>query len=349
MLVALVLTTACTGSRTPSVFVPAQQLRLLDADNRLLAMLDLGFSDNRRTVSFIVYDARGGVAASSYHIDAPMLFLYGQVAGDTMWIRLGFPALTFSRPYDPKSPSARGRGDLPLGKAAFALALLRSLYDTSFPKVRPPLDEIVPTQDLRLLDKNNSPVATLGLTQSAEPAVVVTDQRGLPVVIWAADLQGGMTILGFDETGRQRVQADLGPGNDVALLISEKGDSDNPDHDDLFTLDPTTLQEVRGSLPRSIPWLARDIPPYRTPVSLVDQRDHVLWRSVEPAAKGAAAALRKPDTSSDTTSTKAVDLARTSRALHMSTMIDPRGLSIWAAAIRFSPTPNTQSGTSYVM
>ena len=133
-----------------------------------------------------------------------------------------------------------------------------------------------------------------------------------------------MRILGFDATARQRVEAHLGPENDVALLILEKGDSDNPDHDDSYALDPTTLQEVHAASPRSIPWLARGIPPHRGPISLMDQRDQLVW-SFEPATTAGAAPLQNRDTSSDVSSARAIDLARTSHALRYVNHDLPKG------------------------
>jgi hypothetical protein len=184
-------------------------------------------------------------------------------------------------------PSAQifGRGRTPADTKAQRLAwMLAPLYEKVIPRtLRPPLDELVPTQDERFTDKNNSLVAIAGLTRFAEPSLALTDENGNPVAIWVADLGGGMRILCFDDWGRKRVEVDLGPDAQPvpSVQIIEIGDADNPDHDDRVALDPSRLTEVPFSPPTDgeIPWLAGKFKSVTLPVTLIDQRSKVLWRS----------------------------------------------------------------------
>jgi len=152
-----------------------------------------------------------------------------------------------------------------------------------FPQTpKPRLDEFLPTQDVRLIDKNDSTFALLGLSEKGEPMIVLLDPTGSPLAGWTAAVRGRVTVDAFDEQGMLRLNVDLEPRRDPMVTLLERGDYDSAAHTSMYVLDPDTLQETElGHSPTGgrIPWLASEMGEIHQPISLLDQRGDVLWVS----------------------------------------------------------------------
>lgn len=277
----------------PEKFVPAQTLQLLDGKRQYLGSLDFT-TDGVAVLN--VSDAKGvPLLMYTTGVNTPMLNIYSyrdfprekKLYSLTI---LTEPDLWFSmEPPSGKSTSMKGKGSTP--NTGLFVALLRLAYQGAFPdKPENTVEKMIPSEDVRLVDREHHTVAVLGLSEAGEPTIALTKPDGRLVAIFAITEAGFATgqakewptLLLFDNHGTLRVTVALGPAQEPSVSISEKADVGKSDLGS-YALDPQTGKEI--SVPpfdqkaAMIPWLSHPMPRVALPVLLVDQRGSILWHS----------------------------------------------------------------------
>jgi hypothetical protein len=172
--------------------------------------------------------------------------------------------------------------------------LARDAYKAVFPsKPEHTIEDTVPTEDVRLLDRNNSTFAVFGLSKDGEPGFARLDASGklmMSFVLSAQDYFADSneprewpTALLFDSQGKTRVMVELGPEPEPLLTIYENTDPQSTDIG-VYTLHPQTGQEIpkQNLFSRTegrIPWLHHRMFRAILPIRLVDQRGAMIWTS----------------------------------------------------------------------
>jgi hypothetical protein len=172
-------------------------------------------------------------------------------------------------------------------------ALAKFVYHTIFPeKPEHTLADTLPTEDIRLVDRDEHLFAVLGSSESGEPGVILV-RPNHHVLMALTVTEAGLfssgpkqwpTVIAFDRQGVARLQIDLGPKPEPVLTIYEKTDPDDSKQLGINYLDPVTGKET----PKvhwlvgdegAIPWLKHDMRPIGLPITLRDQRGQILWKS----------------------------------------------------------------------
>jgi hypothetical protein len=137
-------------------------------------------------------------------------------------------------------------------------------------------EELIPTQDHRLVDRDGRLFAVLGLSSAGQPAIGLFDRDGAFLAHWmfgGVDLWSGICLL--DQSGKPRVFCEWDWAGVPHVTIIEPTDPLN-----IYVLDPETGEEKPGEiLGGAIPWLQHRLSTAAYPVVLVDQRRQVIWRA----------------------------------------------------------------------
>jgi hypothetical protein len=153
----------------------------------------------------------------------------------------------------------------------------------------------VPSEDLRLVTREGTVFAVLGLTRSAEPTLALLRYDGSLLAVMTLSEEGEFAagkpkewpnIKLFDEQGRTVVTVEFGPSVNPSLHIYEKTDANSADVG-IYTLDPTGSKEIPVVNPFSqtegaVTWLQQKVAPTPAPLRLVDERGTTLWRYRPP-------------------------------------------------------------------
>jgi hypothetical protein len=172
-----------------------------------------------------------------------------------------------------------------------SIALAKYVYHTIFPeKPQHTLTDTIPTEDLRLLDREGRLFAALGSTEAGEPSVVLVRPDGHLLMeffvtnqTFSDRVKQWPTLLAFDRHGAARIQVDLGPKPEPVFTIFEKCDPD-PHKLEICRFDPLTGKEIPklhllSEDEGGIAWLSHDMPRIALPIVLSDQRGQILWKS----------------------------------------------------------------------
>lgn len=285
----------------PEKFIPPQTLQLLDGKQHAFGSLEL------HTDGVMALDMGDATHAFfSYTTDltgpgpqTPMLTLYGSHktgARDEPWLSVQMEPephywshLAGGKDYHYYSEDHPHSTDT----RSLAEKLVGSAYHAVFPeKPETSVEMMIPSEDARLVDREHRVRAVLGLSESGEPGIALMNREGRLVAILGISEPGfkGLptdqpkqwpTLLLFDKRGAQRINVFLGPDPEPSVLIHEQ---DDPPTGTLYGLDPETGQEkpvnpIQNSKEGTIPWLAQPMPRVSLPITLIDQRGNVVWRS----------------------------------------------------------------------
>lgn len=279
----------------PERFVSAQTLHVEDATGEQFGELYIGSDKNY--VEFSLEDAEGlSLLRYISNIDGQELFLYG-VESKTSSRRsslhiMSTPELTFwLDPPDGRHLETSGKG---WSNDALAMVLARAAYGAVFPpKPEHTIEDTIPTEDVRLIDRKKITFAVFGMTEGGEPGFALLDSTRKLLMSFLLSAPGYFsdsneprqwpTALLFDSRGKMRVMVELGPEPEPLLTIYENAESNKPDLG-VYVLDPQTgkeipKQHVLSRTEGSIPWLRHRMFQARLPVRLVDQRGDVIWNS----------------------------------------------------------------------
>jgi len=277
----------------PEKFVPAQTLQLLDGKQQYLGDLDLT-TDGVTILNMA--DAKGATLFMyTTGVITPMLTMYGCHESPTQkkFCSLNVqtePELSFSmKPPGAKTIFTQGKG-WNENTGPF-VRLLKLVYKNALPeKPENSVEKLIPSEDVRLVDREHHNFAVLGLSEAGEPSIGLMNREGRLVAILSIGGPGPFssgpkewpTLTLFDEHGASRIELDLGPDSEPELSITEKGDISKGDLGS-YALDPVTGKEVQvepsDAKATAIPWLAHPMPRIALPITLVDQRSNTLWRS----------------------------------------------------------------------
>jgi hypothetical protein len=287
MLIALV---ACDASPQSSrtTFMPAQRFEIRDAAGRQLAAINLDFVDGERSVTAAIYSGDPNDPTNV----AGMLSVFARsvIGGSRRFLQLneadGVHGLTvdlvdvlafYRDASDGRTISTRGKGEMSNSSnvavaAAVAGSLAKSAAGYISPNAaHPPLDELMPTQDARFVDKNQQPFLAAGLSRQGDPSFAVLDDHGQLSGVVIISANGNIAVDAYDSNGTRRATAFLQHTEQSGLFLMEGSTTD-------YMLDPNTLREVpMGSSAGSLPWIARRQTPVSLPVALYDQRHQRLW------------------------------------------------------------------------
>jgi hypothetical protein len=156
----------------------------------------------------------------------------------------------------------------------------------------------VPSDDIRLVTKEGSPFAVLGLGDGGEPSIAFLRRNGGLIAVLRLTEEGmfgagkpkqwPMLSL-FDDGGNLLMTVECGPGAHPVLTIYEKSGSRSADWG-IYALDPTVSKEIPVQHPFSgskregtIAWLSQKVAPAPPPITLIDERGSALWRYTSPA------------------------------------------------------------------
>jgi hypothetical protein len=273
----------------------------LDAGGRRLGSL---FQAPEGTISFDLNDAAEELLAHYGYADAAKgLVLYGSSRFKESSVKASIGVLMVSEPDfalftpDGKYYSTQSKGfHRSSGTLDTIYWIGKELSKDAYHKVVPEkpehdIESIIPSEDLRLVDRRGHVFAVLGLSQAAEPSMLLLDQEGKLMVVWSLSRPGPFdseaapqwpTLQLFDRHGAMRVQVELGPEPSPVLTIFERASSSA----DLgiYVLDPQTGEEVPkqklfAGREGAIPWLKHSMSKASLPIRLVDERAQVLWKS----------------------------------------------------------------------
>jgi hypothetical protein len=169
----------------------------------------------------------------------------------------------------------------PLFRQPAPKGLRQSIHDWISPPPQPKLapkkpDDVVPTSDLRLVNKRGLRFATLGLTSSGDPAIALTDRSGNVQLVWVQRErweEDWQELQGFDAVGHLRVSIERsGKASDLVLY-----DGNYVAH----TVDTKTGKLVEaGSLDGGNEWMLKPADSaYQRPVALTDLRNKQVWKA----------------------------------------------------------------------
>ncbi len=147
----------------------------------------------------------------------------------------------------------------------------------------PSADDLVPSEDVQLIDKKGHTFAVLGLSEPGNPAMVLFGPGGHIVAFWQLFERSWQAIELFDRSGVPRFAAEYRPGRSPTLTIFEKPDSNLGS----YTLDPRTYQEVPAKHPlvpvgdpsQELTWLSTVRTQVSAPVALFDNRGRKVWQA----------------------------------------------------------------------
>lgn len=280
---------------TPEKFVPAQTLHLQDATGQEFAELNLG-SD--RSVEFDLADAD----------QQPLLIYQFSSKGELLTLegvqrpngKLPFIEVLMS-PGEPRFTLFPGDGREEIFTASkgwrhggLAKTLAIAAFESVFPnKPEHTIENTIPTEDVRLVDREGHAFAACGLSEGGEPGFALQTADGRLVMSFALSASGYFpnaneqkewpTVLLFDSRGKMRVMVELGPETEPLLTLYENTDSDKPDIG-VYVLDPQTGREIPkqhlfSRAEGMIPWLRHKMFKATLPIRLIDQRGEVIWNS----------------------------------------------------------------------
>ena len=245
-------------------FIPAQTLDFRDSSGMYFASLHLGTDGG---VIFWVHDV-AVFSVGGDMVSCPHLILYGSDGGD-ITVRAYSKDESFIDVLTPDGVLHGVRNKGPTGKHA------------------PALDDLIPAEDVRLVDKRGHAFALLGLSEHGNPAMVLFDPKSHIAAFWQLFERSwpaaGDGIELFDSLGAARFAAEFRVRRCPTLTIFEKPDI----HLGFYTLDPLTYQEVPAKHPllpagdpsQEIRWLKFPEERIITPVTLLDERGRVVWRA----------------------------------------------------------------------
>lgn len=129
------------------------------------------------------------------------------------------------------------------------------------------LHQLVPTEDVRLADRNGRVFAILGLSANGQPSVVLMDENR--IAAWWLVAQPSILAV-FDDYQSVRLNLKF-VGTPMPYLEVLAGVRS-------YYIDPTLVQEVRyGPIGGEMLWLGHPTMYPTEPVQLLDQRLKVLW------------------------------------------------------------------------
>src|SRR5712692_4143504 len=272
----------------PEKFVPAQTLRLLDGRQEEFGELSVG-TDGLVVLNLV--DARGhALLMYTTGKNSPMFALYGVAITGRKHVFLNVltePEPTFMLWTPEKHLSTESKG---WNRDSLSRALLKWVYHSVFrEKPETTAEKMIPSEDIRLVDRERHTFAVLGLSEAGEPSIALTNREGRFFAILAITEPGALnvgkpkewpTLFFFDRHGSLRLMLYLGPEPEPRLFIIEKADFEKGDMG-FYALDPQTGEEVSVALfdreRTAIPWLAHPMFRVTPPMILVDQRGSILW------------------------------------------------------------------------
>jgi hypothetical protein len=282
---------ACETPSPPSMTsMPAQRFEVRDGASRPIAAIDMSFVDGQRSVTTAIYKGDPNdptnpaglftVGARSITFGSRrFLMLYEPDGVSGLTVDLVDVLAFYRSPHDGESVSTRGRGEMSNSSklavgAAIGASLAKSATNFIVPTAaHPPLDELMPTQDARFVDKDQQPFLATGLSHEGDPSFAVLDDHGQLSGVVVIGANGNISVHAYDSNGTRRATAFLQQTEDSGLFLMEGGTVD-------YALDPNTLREVSiGQTAGALPWLGRRQTPVTFPVKLYDQRHRQLWSS----------------------------------------------------------------------
>jgi hypothetical protein len=272
-----------TRFKAPEKFIPAQTLLLLAANGRN----EIGYimvSPEGRVMISLNGQEREPVARFSTLGGPPLLTVFGASNGSLSELSILMrpqPMFHFDFPSGKRHSEFSKGWHKPEGAIRDGYFIARRIITLGWRRLFPekPNDtseELIPTQDHRLVDRDGRPFAVLGLSPAGQPAIGLFDRDGAFLAFWVfggVDLWSGIYLL--DESGKQGVFCEWDSAGVPHVTISEPTDPLNT-----YVLDPDTGEEKPGEvLGGAIPWLQHRLPTAAYPVVLVDQRRQVIWRA----------------------------------------------------------------------
>jgi hypothetical protein len=267
-----------TRFKAPEKFIPAQTLLLLVPNGSQIG--DMMVSPEGRMMISLNGQEGEPVASLSTAGGSTLLTLFG--AGGHLGILMGpQPTFHFAFPSGKRHTEWSKGWHKPEGAIRDGYFIARRIITLGwghlFPeKPKHTSEELIPTQDHRLVDRDGRQFAVLGLSAAGQPAIGLFDRDGAFLAHWVfggVDLCSGIYLL--DQSGEQRVFCEWDWAGVPHVTVGEPTDPLNT-----YVLDPETGQEKPGKiLDGAIPWLQRRLPKAAYPVALVDQRRQVIWRA----------------------------------------------------------------------
>jgi hypothetical protein len=273
-------------------FLPAQSLRLVDGKGEQFGGIVV-HSDGVVTLSL---DTSDGLPTWWYTTGAngSMMTLYGKDTNGHAFINVLIEPLPSFSLFLPDGHVVKTDSKAwNTGKSSsLALALVRAAYESLFPpKSEHTIDDQIPSEDARFIDKDGHVIFVCGLSENAEPSIAVVNvSGGLRAVLHIGELgewkRGNSkewpSLALFDRYGKLRFSVEAGENADPILTVFEETKSDSADLG-IYTLDATNGQEIPvkhlfNNSEGRIPWL-RAIPRVRLPIVLLDERNKILWKS----------------------------------------------------------------------
>lgn len=242
-------------------FIPAQTLDFRDDAGRDFASLSLATDGN----VILSLEAVAAFSDGGTSVPYPYLTLYGSNGHGHVTVR---PYSTDDLFIDIRTPGGESH-------------LLRKRGPTG--DNAPAADELVPSEDVELVDKKSHVFARLGLSEPGNPAMVLFGPDGRIVAFWQLFERSWQAIELFDLSGAPRFAAEYRPGHSPTLTIFEKPDSNLGS----YTLDPRTYQEVPAKHPllpvanpsQQLTWLSYTATGLSAPIALFDNRGQKVWNA----------------------------------------------------------------------
>jgi hypothetical protein len=240
-------------------FIPAQTLHFRDDAGINFASLSLATDGN----VILSLEKAAAFSDGGTSVPHPYLSLYGSNGHGAVTVR---PYSTDDSFIDILTP----------GGESYAL---KNMGPTG--KKAPAADDLVPSEDVELVDKKGHAFALLGLSEPGNPAMVLFGPDGRIVAFWQLFERSWQAIELFDLSGAPRFAAEYRPGRSPTLTIFEKPDS----HLGSYTLDPRTYQEVPAKNPlfsvadpsQELTWLSPTGTGLSAPIALFDNRGQKVW------------------------------------------------------------------------
>jgi hypothetical protein len=154
---------------------------------------------------------------------------------------------------------------------------IHELMSTSRPTGKS-FDDVIPTEDLRLRNRNGWRFASMGLTDSGDPGIAFADSKGVVRAVWVLRQRprpgpDWWEVSIFDKSAHLRVSLELHPGKppDLVLFADDIGGQYYTD------FDSGKLTRKHDSSQSALPWLSQVQAIPARPVQLLDNRHRKLW------------------------------------------------------------------------
>lgn len=271
-----------TRFKAPEKFIPAQMLLLVAPNGNEIGYMNVS-PERDVVINFTGQEGEPVAWLSTARGNTVLTLLGASKASESLIISMvgPHPMFLFDFPTGKRHTEFSKGWHKPEGAIRDGYFIARRLVTLGWRHLFPEKpehtsEELIPTQDYRLVDRDGRLFAVLGLSRAGQPAIGLFDRDGAFVAHWVfggVDFWSGIYLL--NQSGEERVFCEWDLAGVPEITIIEPTDPLNT-----YVLDPETGQEKPGKIrDGAIPWLQHRLPTAAYPVVLVDQRRQVVWRA----------------------------------------------------------------------